>query len=285
MPANPPTLVMIHHNRPDLTRLAVLSLAQHTAPDHRLLLIDNASGDDLSGLPRHETLVNPRPLSFAANCNLGIAAAGGGPVALLNNDLYFPPGWLEGLLRGLADGLGVVGAVSNFEVPLSLGDVRLGAEADPAGLAGQWPRLDAVLNGFNQSQRARPQIPRPFVSFYAVALSPGVCARLGGLDEAFVQGVEDVDLCFRAWEAGFGVAQAPDAYVVHFSGRATEADARALARRDAHNLPLLLERWPRDRRETLLALWRRRGLEAEGADLWRRYQRRAASLAAGGAAP
>lgn len=279
-----PLLVMIHHNRPDLTALALESLGRNTPEPHRLLLIDNASGDALPRLAASELLTNPAPLGFAANCNQGLARAEGGPVVLLNNDLYLPPGWLAGLLAGLERGFGVVGAVSNFELPLDLpwpsGRLRLPAQAEPADLPpGAWPHLDQVLGRYNQGAAGQAPRPRPFVSFYAVAIAARAVARLGGLEEGFIQGCEDLDYCLRAWQAGLMVGQAPGAYVAHFSGRATMADAQALARRDGHNLPLLLGRWPRAAREELAARWRAHGLEEEGRRLWEGLERRRATLA------
>ncbi|MBI5520985.1 MAG: glycosyltransferase [Desulfarculus sp.] len=282
----PPLLVMIHHNRPDLTVLALESLGRNTPEPHRLLLIDNASGDALPGLSAHELLVNPARLSFSANCNQGLPRGSGGPVVLLNNDLYFPPGWLAGLLAGLEQGCGVVGAVSNFELPLDLpwpgGRLRLPPQAEPGDLPpGAWPYLDKVLGAYNQGAAGQPPRPRAFVSFYAVALSSQAVERLGGLEEGFIQGCEDLDYCLRAWQAGLSVGQAPGAYVAHFSGRATLAGAQALASRDRHNLPLLLGRWPLAAREELAARWREQGLEDEGRRLWDGLERRLAGLGPG----
>jgi GT2 family glycosyltransferase len=280
-----PLLVMIHHNRPDLTALALESLRRHTPHPYRLLLIDNASGDvPPPFLDAAELLANPGPQSFAANCNQGLARARGGPVVLLNNDLYFPPGWLAGLLAGLTLGCDVVGAISNFELPLDLpwqgGRLRLPAQAEPAELPPEaWPFLDQVLGGYNQGAVSRPPRLRPFVSFYAVALSARAVQRLGGLDEGFVQGCEDLDYCLRAWQAGLRVGQAPGAYVAHFSGRSTMADHQALDRRDSRNLPLLLRRWPRQARRELALRWRPEGLEQEGDALWQVLERRLAGLA------
>jgi GT2 family glycosyltransferase len=49
------------------------------------------------------------------------------------------------------------------------------------------------------------------VSFDVVALSAACLERLGGLDEGFIQGCEDLDYCLRAWRAGLLVGQDPGA--------------------------------------------------------------------------
>ena len=260
----PPLLVMIHHNRPDLTALALASLRRHTPQAHRLLLIDNASGQRMPELAPGELLQNQLPQSFAANCNQGLARAAGGPVVLLNNDLYFPPGWLAGLQSGLGQGFDVVGAISNFEMPLDLpwrdGRLRLAPQAEPRDLPpGAWPYLDQVLGVYNQHALDKTPRPCPFVSFYAVALSARAVQTLGPLEEGFSQGCEDLDYCLRAWREGLAVGQAPGAYVVHFSGRSTMAGAAALASRNRHNLPLLLRRWPTSARGSWPGAGRRQG--------------------------
>ncbi|MFH1059302.1 MAG: glycosyltransferase [Pseudomonadota bacterium] len=274
-----PLLVMIHHNRPDLTRLALASLKAHTPRPYELMLINNASPDRLEGLGVDTLLKNPAPRSFAANCNLGLARAQGRPVVLLNNDLFFPPNWLAGLMAGLDAGWAVAGAVSNYELPLDLptpDDARLkiGPQAEPADAGGRWGFLGEILGRYNQNAQARPVQARPFVSFYAVALAADAVAGLGPLCEDYVQGCEDLDWCLTAWARGLSVGQAAGAYVVHFSGRSTEADAAALMRRDAHNLPVFFQRWPLARRRRLEAIWAGVGLTGQGAQLWRRLERR-----------
>jgi hypothetical protein len=47
-----------HHNRPDLTALALNSLRRNTLQPYRLLLIVNPSGDELHGLAHGEKLVD-----------------------------------------------------------------------------------------------------------------------------------------------------------------------------------------------------------------------------------
>lgn len=274
-----PLLVMIHHNRPDLTRLALASLVAHTPRPYELMLIDNASPDRLDNLGADTLIKNPVPLSFAANCNQGLARAAGRPVVLLNNDLFLPPGWLQGLMAGLAAGWDVVGAVSNYELPLDLptpddGRIRVGAQAEPHEVGGRWGYLAEILGRYNAGARERPPQARPFVSFYAVALGAGAVAGLGPLCEEYAQGCEDLDWCLMAWARGFRVGQASGAYVLHFSGRSTEAGAAALARRDARNLPVLLGRWPAEAQEELDWIWRAAGIAPEGARLWERLARR-----------
>lgn len=270
---------MIHHTRWDLTQLAVSSLRAHTPGPYRLLLIDNASGDDLAALAPDELIINEHPRTFAANCNLGLRASSGEAVVLLNNDLFFPPGWLEGLMRGLQLGFGVVGALCNYDFPLdkffSDGLGNLGPRFEPEDLEDKLPMISHVLGMFNDQGRQRQPAKVPWVAFFAVALSAGVIKEVGLLDKSFIQGFEDLDYCFRAWEKGYIVVQAMDAYVVHFGEKSiSHTDEAVKAARDAHNVPVLLQRWPLDRREALLHHWGLHNLEAKGRKMWEVIERR-----------
>ncbi len=274
-----PLIAIIHHNRPDLTDLAVYSLRAHTPAPYRLLLIDNASGDDLACLAPDELAVNQRPRQFAHNCNLALERAGGARVVLLNNDVFLPSGWLEGLLGGLDLGHGVVGGVSNFELPLDLelaGErVRLGAQGDRKDVHGRWEELAGVLGAYNRAGAGRPPLLKNSVSFYAVAISRAAQRQVGRLDQRFVHGYEDLDYCLRTWLAGLSVAAAPNAFVVHFGGRSTPgAGPEELAYRDRHNLAWLRERYPLPLRRKLARIWSGHGLGEEGRLLWSRIDRR-----------
>lgn len=274
-----PLIAMIHHNRPDLTDLAVYSLRAHTVAPYRLLLINNASADDLGCLAPDELVTNQRPRTFAHNCNLALERAQGERVVLLNNDVFLPPGWLEGLMGGLDLGHGLVGAVSNFEIPLDLElggqRVRLGAQGDRQDIRGRWQELAQVLGNFNLAGALKPPLLKNSVAFYAVAVSRAVIGRVGLLDQRFVHGYEDLDYSLRAWLAGLSVAVSPRAYVVHFGGRSTPgAGPEELAERDRHNLAWLRERYPLPVRRRLARAWAAHGLDEEGRDIWARIDRR-----------
>lgn len=49
-----------------------------------------------------------------------------------------------------------------------------------------------------------------------------VLERVGAFDPAYYMYCEDVDWCFRAWQAGFKVMYLPDAVVTHEIGRSTD---------------------------------------------------------------
>jgi GT2 family glycosyltransferase len=61
-----------------------------------------------------------------------------------------------------------------------------------------------------------------WVSGAALFASQALIERIGLLDEEYFMFCEDVDWCWRAWEAGFKVMYLPDAVITHAIGRSTD---------------------------------------------------------------
>lgn len=188
-----------------LTRACVASL-QATLPaslTHEIILVDDGSTDAtrawLSTLgPPFRVVLNDRNLGYAAANNRAITHARGDVLALLNNDLVFLPRWLEPMLgahRSLADRAGLIG---NIQLDAGTGAI------DHTGI---------IINqqGKPVHDRARPaRRSRFFSTVRPVPALTGACMlveralwqQLGGFDEGYVNGGEDVDLCFRARALG-----------------------------------------------------------------------------------
>ncbi len=227
-----------------LTRACVDSL-QATLPSgltHEIILVDDGSTDDtrawLSTLtPPFRVVHNDRNLGYAAANNRAIALARGEFLALLNNDLVLLPHWLEpmfGAHRSLADRAGFIG---NIQL-----DARTGV-VDHTGI---------VINhqGKPVHDRALPPLhsrflskvrPVPAITGACVLVERDLWQRLGGFDEGFVNGGEDVDLCFRARAVGRTNAVALNSVVRHHISASV---GRKL--RDEQNSCRLAHRWRRE---------------------------------------
>jgi len=171
-----------------------------------IILVDDGSTDGtrdwLASLKRADVRVvlNEHNLGYAASNNRGAELARGRTLALLNNDLVLLPGWLESLLAVKAELGSAAGAIGNVQYA-----VRDGA-LDHAGI-----RINA--KGKPEHLRELPSgadLPWSFQRWLRVDAVTGACLmidrdfwlQLGGLDEAYVNGCEDVDLCLRAAAAG-----------------------------------------------------------------------------------
>lgn len=243
-----------------LTQATVRGLEATLSPGlgYEIILVDDGSTDGtrewLASLtPPYRVVLNEANLGYGAANNRGAAVAAGKLLALLNNDLVLRPGWFEPLLaahRSLGSRAGLVGNVQR--------DARTGA-VDHVGIRinhqgkpehdrrppSPWARLVAPVRRV------------PAVTGACVLISADLWRRLGGFDEGYLNGCEDVDLCLRAREEGRINAVALRSVVGHVI---SASPGRKL--RDEANTRRLCLRW----RDTLaregVPAWCRHHLEA-----------------------
>ncbi|HWA10201.1 MAG TPA: glycosyltransferase family 2 protein [Opitutaceae bacterium] len=238
-----------------LTQAMVASL-RATLPAglrHEIILVDDGSTDGtrawLATLrPPFRVLLNERNLGYAAANNRGAAVAQGEFLALLNNDLVLATRWLEPMLaahRRLGARAGLVGNVQR--------DLRTGA-IDHAGIfinAKGKPEHERELPGWSWLPGCGVRRVDA-VTGACVLLERRLWTELGGFDERYVNGCEDVDLCLRAAAAGRIHAVALDSRVGHHVSASPGRKAR-----NEENAYRLAARW----RDTLVRLGVRRWSE------------------------
>ncbi len=100
------SIVIVTHNGAHHLRTLLPALLAPDYPHREIIVVDNASTDGsaayLAALAPAVHLVRaPRNLGFAGGNHLGIAAARGAYLMLLNNDTAVEPGWLQPLVDEL----------------------------------------------------------------------------------------------------------------------------------------------------------------------------------------
>jgi GT2 family glycosyltransferase/glycosyltransferase involved in cell wall biosynthesis len=215
------SVVIPNYERPALLRRAlrsVLEARERSAKDIEVIVVDDGSRDESCQVVRGEfpavTLIAlAENLGYSVAVNAGVAASNGEWVFTLNNDTTVEAGIFDELLAvaALAPDVGIVAAQQRFasrpEFIYSAGMVldRCGQAADR--LMGQ---------PVSASEREPTEV---FGACGAAALyRRSLLAELGGFDQAFVFGLEDADVAWRARAAGWRCVYAPAAVVFHDLG-------------------------------------------------------------------
>jgi len=164
-------------------------------------------------------------LGYGAGANRGVAAGSGTEFVLVcNPDLRLHPGAAAALVDALEaePSWAVVGPRILDAAGVPYPSVRrFPSMVDAAGHA--VIGLVAPDNPFSNRYRPPPtadaaRSPADWVSGACLLVRRAAFEELGGFDESYFMFAEDMDLCWRAHQAGWGVGVEPAAVVTHFEG-------------------------------------------------------------------
>ena len=206
-------------------------------PATRVIVVDDASpepalAEALSALARHERvrlIRNSRNLGFAASVNIGLRAAAGHDVVLLNSDTMVPPGWLDEL-RAVAYGAPDIGTVTPLSNDASILSYPNQFDANDIPDLAAAVRLNALARRANGGSAVEIPVGVGFCLYIKRA-----CLEDVGLLRAdvFAQGYgEENDFCLRARALGWRHVAAPGVFVAHVGGHSFGAAARHLRTRN-----------------------------------------------------
>jgi len=222
------SIIMPVFNKLPLTEPCVESIhRQGAACTFEIVVVDNGSTD---GTPqwlaeqeragRLRSVANPDNLGFARGCNLGAAHARGRYLLFLNNDMEVTPGWLEPLVATLDQDpeAGIVGARLLFaDETIQHGGVAL-VQVTKDG----WTHIGGLHLSYqmpSDHQGARNAQYMQVVTGACLLIRPEVFAAVGGFDERYWNGNEDVDLCLKARELGWDVVYRGESVVYHYESQ------------------------------------------------------------------
>ncbi|HTA39441.1 MAG TPA: glycosyltransferase family 2 protein, partial [Candidatus Acidoferrales bacterium] len=231
-------------NKAELTRNCFRTLRDTLAGagEGEVIVIDNASSDEtpemLAEFPWATVIRNERNLGFAGANNQGARIAKGQFLVLLNNDTQGFPGWLAAMLEVAREpGVGVVGARLLFPNDtiqhagvIVAGNLFGRGAFSPFHCSYGVPATDPSV-----MKRREYQI----VTGACMVTPRDLYLELGGLDEIYWNGYEDVDYCLKAGARGLKVVYEPRAALYHFESQSGAQRFRKVW----WNVRTLTERW------------------------------------------
>lgn len=218
------SVVIPHYGPQELLQACLASLWAHTQPEIEVVVVDNGTG---VGIDADTVVRNEANEGFAKACNQGAAIAAGDMLVHLNNDCEVRAGWLEPLVARLEEGAGIVGSLLLYpDGNVQHAGIRL------------FRNNRGELTAENRRQRYGPG-PVEAVTGACMAIHRDLFLKVGGFDEHFTNGYEDVDLCLTVREAGWEIIFEPASVVTHHES--ASGPARWSHVRD--NIQRLQDKW------------------------------------------
>ncbi|GAC1322450.1 MAG: hypothetical protein NVSMB25_17610 [Thermoleophilaceae bacterium] len=217
-------VIVAYGQRPVTERcLAILdrTLGPDLGRDFELVLVDNDSPDDTRELfeawsDRATVLKLDSNRNFSGGCNAGARAARGRTLIFLNNDVEAWEGALELLVEQAAvPGVGAVGARLLYPDD-TIQHAGVGMIETPTGLVVPHHLFHHEAGDL---PAARARFDLDAVTGACMAVPRDLFLELGGFDEGFANGWEDVDLCLRIRTTGKRVVYRGDIALGHDEGR------------------------------------------------------------------
>jgi N-acetylglucosaminyl-diphospho-decaprenol L-rhamnosyltransferase len=235
-------VVVSHGHADELVR----SLPALVSQVDETLVIGNLPGSVRDVPPGSRVLENPRPLTFAANVNLGIASTTGEYVLISNPDAIPEPGAVGALVE-LADARPLCG-IAGPQMRWPDGSWQPSRRRFPTvrGTLVRRTPLRRLRSPYETQQEHYGLEERPTEPVQAdwmlgafLLMRRTMLEEIGGWDAGYRHYCEDIDLCYRAAQAGWERWYVPDAVVTHayaavidqrFLSRHTLWHARGMAR-------------------------------------------------------
>lgn len=209
------SIIVLTYNNLGYNKLCVESILNRTAyPNYELIIVDNLSTDGtrdyLKSLnhPKIKVILNDENLGFAAGNNVGIKAATGKYIMLLNNDTEVTAGYITNMIKHIEqDGLKMVGPVTN-----SIGNESM-INTNYNDVTG----CQTFSHLYTHSHINELYRDIRVLAMFCVLFEKALTEEIGLLDENYGIGMfEDDDYSMAIRKKGYKIACCEDAFVHHY---------------------------------------------------------------------
>jgi GT2 family glycosyltransferase len=225
------SVVIVSYNGCNLLRACLQSLeADDTGLSREVIVVDNASSDGCAEMVRDEhpwvrMIGSGDNVGFARAANMGIRSARGEFILLLNPDTVVPPSALRHCVEELArrPSVGVLGC-KLVRPDGSLDHACKRSFPTPVSALAHMTKLSRLFAGSSLDAYTAAHVDEDDVALVDAVNGAFMLIRaaalddVGLLDEAYWMYGEDLDLCFRFWQANWPVLYWPHETVIHVKG-------------------------------------------------------------------
>jgi GT2 family glycosyltransferase len=239
------SVIILIHNNVDLSVKCLESLAEAVSDlDHEIIVLDNNSSEDTGRLREYgkvflsfKWIRNHENAPFSIANNQCAREASGRYLLFLNNDVFLKSHSLHHLTAPLLEDrkIGVTGGKLLFpgEKSVQHAGIRQMLWAHPSNYGVGAGPSDA---------RIQDRCERFALSGAMLCVNRDAFERVGGFDERYIWGTEDIDLCLKIQAAGWKAVYCPEAEAVHCESATLKSTDKTAA--DA-NIRLFRKNWDR----------------------------------------
>ncbi|GAB6041087.1 glycosyltransferase [Endothiovibrio diazotrophicus] len=228
-------VVVCVHNALEDVRRCLSSVVRYTLPPYRIIVVDDGSAEEtmryleaFCAAQGSLRIRNDQARGYTFAANMGMRAADGDYVVLLNSDTIVGPEWVDRMVMAAesAPRIGIVGPLSNTaswqSVPRILVDGDWAENPLPEGVS----YCEMSERVAAEAARIYPRLP--FLNGFCMMIKRALIDDIGLFDEeAFGAGYgEENDYCLRAGAAGWALAVADDVYVHHAQSKSYSHERR-----------------------------------------------------------
>ena len=252
-------------NRNGLPKLQILMNSFHKKSfydNFEIIFVDNASTDDSVAYMHSwsqefpiKIIRNTENLSFSAANNQGVKESSGEYILFLNNDTEVTDGWLDELIIAMekAENPGAIGAKLIYpHFPEGSENSRKSYCVQHAGIAiGKIVLNNKFLyqpynydNGKFDNKKETEIIRRAGVTAAVLMIKRSIFDEIGGYDEQYFYGYEDVDLNIKLFNAGYNNYYCPTCMLFHYEYGTQQNDRlKERMERESRNLEYFNIKW------------------------------------------
>ena len=215
------SIVIPNYNGKRFLECVLSSIKNQTYKNFEIILVDNNSQDNSiefvqSNFPEVKIIKLTKNYGYAGGANAGIKKSKGKIIIVLNNDVELDNHFLEIIHKYFINHPDI-----SYIAPLSLNYFQRDIIDTAGDIFTKEGKPFKRFMGENIHQISLKEEPIKFISGVAFCVRKEALKKVGLFNEVFFAYLEDVDLSFRLYRAGYKAVFLPDARLYHFEAATT----------------------------------------------------------------